>query len=57
MEIKKCPFCGNKSEILNVNDTELYVVMCLNCYAETNGFFEKKEAQKAWNQRTTNKYL
>jgi len=55
MEIKKCPFCGNKSEILNVNDTELYVVMCLNCYAESNGFFVKKEAQKAWNQRTMNK--
>lgn len=49
-DIKLCPFCGCKADVLEVG-TESYNVFCRDCRAETAWFFTIKEAIEAWNKR------
>ena len=50
-ELKKCPFCGGKAEMLNYSEDE-WLVRCTIC----DGMVEKwrktkKEAIEQWNRR------
>lgn len=61
MELKPCPFCGNKhvSKFMKVmpmrwrREIFLYGVSCdnLKCNARIQGFLSKKDAATAWNRR------
>ena len=47
-ELKSCPFCGGKAELLGL--TRLWV-RCTQCSAETNWYVFMDEAEEAWNRR------
>jgi Lar family restriction alleviation protein len=56
MELKPCPFCGGKAEVV---DNEYFVdVSCahIHCrgYAASLMYNNKKEAIEAWNRRADN---
>jgi Lar family restriction alleviation protein len=51
-KLKPCPFCGGEPFIKQYKDFYLYKVICENCYVETGGWCEKREAINAWNRRT-----
>ena len=54
-ELKPCPFCGGKAEIVNVNMGKFFDVSCkhLWCrgYAESVMYNTEVEAIEAWNHR------
>lgn len=53
MELKPCPFCGNKNvsgtQHLNPNN---YEILCMNCFARMRRS-AKRKAIEAWNRRAT----
>ncbi len=59
MELKACPFCGEKERIkLRKDDSNkrfrpCYFVTCLthDCGGEVGGFYTSDEAVTAWNRR------
>ena len=53
-KLKPCPFCGGEPYIKQYKDFYLYKVICENCYIETGGWREKRNAVKAWNRRHSN---
>ena len=60
-ELKACPFCGSKAEILELARTDkekqVVKVYCTNvaciCSQPAIGFVDQEEAVKAWNTRST----
>lgn len=48
IELKPCPFCNGKAEMMGI--TFVYV-KCLNCGVETMGYKEEEDAAFAWNRR------
>ena len=50
-ELKPCPFCGGKAEMLGEDDG-MYQVVCPNCAANIDNYDDEKEvAAKKWNKR------
>lgn len=51
-ELKTCPFCGRKAELIGVPKTEAlkYVVLCKDC-CNTFPHNTEEEAVEAWNRR------
>lgn len=50
IELKPCPFCGQKAEIYQLNNK--FESMCTNCTATIEWLFEsEQEAAEAWNRR------
>ena len=60
-ELKPCPFCGGKAEILEIGRTDrekqVVKVYCTNaaciCSQRNIGFLGQEEAVKAWNTRSS----
>ena len=51
-ELKPCPFCGYHAKFSESGeDSGIYIVFCLKCWCQTNEFYSKEEAGKAWNTR------
>ena len=54
-ELKRCPFCGGKAEIVPVYDNESgfsgYAVICADCGCGTIGSEDEIDAVNAWNTR------
>ena len=54
-ELKLCPFCGGKAEIVPVYDNESgfsgFSVCCADCYCGTVGCEDELDAVDAWNSR------
>jgi hypothetical protein len=51
-EVKPCPCCGGKAEIIEIEPMIQYV-SCTQCIMQTNTG-RKNEVIKAWNRRTGN---
>jgi len=51
-KLKPCPFCGGEGCVQVNGLTNTYGVVCLDCFAETQPFWQtEKEAIDAWNRR------
>ena len=51
-ELKCCPFCGGKAEMLNYSPTE-WLVHCIECDGMVENWRKtKQEAIEQWNTRT-----
>lgn len=56
-ELKSCPFCGGKADIVQISWCRLFSVRCVDEYhnckviPETQYFSDKQEAIEAWNRR------
>lgn len=56
-ELKKCPFCGGKAEMIYTKSIESWTVECAldkgecNVIPGTRPFDTKEEAIAAWNRR------
>ena len=48
-ELKPCPFCGGKAEI--ISGVGFFCVSCSFCCGETNLYNTKQDAIYAWNKR------
>lgn len=48
VKLKPCPFCGGKAKTIENN---YYVVMCKNCFSETDRYHKQEEAITQWNTR------
>jgi Lar family restriction alleviation protein len=55
MELKACPCCGSKAEILSGNiDASLHAIFgvgCPQCGICARGFHSQSEATEVWNKR------
>lgn len=53
IELKPCPFCGNKMVAVARSFVGIYMIKCFKCGATTSfqGKEEKEEASEAWNNR------
>lgn len=62
-EIKNCPFCGSKAELVRDNRIGLYAVQCTECKCMTTFQFDfgkgkeesKRKAIEVWNRRRRTK--
>jgi Lar family restriction alleviation protein len=57
-ELKPCPFCGGKAEVMNddffeVFDANAFWIKCTECGLTTGDSATEEEAIKAWNRRGT----
>ena len=51
IELKRCPFCGGKAEMLG-DDDKVYQVLCPNCNANIEEYdYEKNVSAERWNSR------
>ena len=50
IELKPCPFCGEKAILDETNENEVFVG-CYNCYAHTGLYCYEQDAIDAWNSR------
>lgn len=56
-ELRKCPFCGGKADIVQISWCRLFSARCVDEYhnckviPETQYFSDKQEAIEAWNRR------
>lgn len=54
-ELKNCPFCGGKAEIICFafpGNSRNYYPKCKKCGCELRAYSSKQNAKKAWNKRT-----
>lgn len=51
LDLKPCPFCGNKAYLLNMEDRDGYDVKC-NCRARIVDCGSRDLAIEAWNRRS-----
>ena len=52
-ELKPCPFCGGKAEVVPYSvygKVKSYFVNCLNCGCQIRDYTSKQNAEKAWNE-------
>ena len=50
-ELKPCPFCGGKAEIIGYDDG-LFQAVCRGCDGTQDNFFDSpEEAAESWNNR------
>ena len=49
--LKPCPFCGSKAVGMVDDNYSNYWVQCTNCFAQSDAFFTKPDAVRAWNAR------
>ena len=49
--LKPCPFCGSKAVGAVDDNYSNYWVQCTDCFAQSDAFFTKEDAVKAWNAR------
>ena len=50
-ELKPCPFCGGKAEVLYTSKYECFVYCRRGCAEQTRLYKTKGSAIKAWNRR------
>lgn len=50
-KLKKCPFCGNKAELVDAGEIRMISVFCTKCGASTEIVDTKDKAIKLWNKR------
>lgn len=53
-ELKSCPFCRGKAEVVPYSvygKVKRYFVNCLNCGCQIRDYTSKQNAEKAWNRR------
>lgn len=51
-KLKPCPFCGGEAETIENNHyTDVWSVMCKNCFAESDRYHTEESAIEAWNTR------
>lgn len=53
-ELKPCPFCGGKAEVVPYSvygKVKSYFVNCLKCGCQIRDYTSKQNAEKAWNRR------
>lgn len=53
-ELKPCPFCGGKAELVGTGNfcgNCAYSVSCTSCNCNTDWLANKKEVVEAWNKR------
>ena len=61
MELKRCPFCGGKAEVLKVNYDRYRIITCNLCrikfgiLTRSGAFHTEQEAIEAWNRRADEK--
>ena len=56
-ELKRCPFCGGESVLLNSSreipeESAVFWVYCKNCSATSMTYDKREEAIECWNTRT-----
>lgn len=52
-ELKECPFCGSKAELMLASDNGWVVACQGECEAQTCSWVAPKNAIAAWNRRPT----
>lgn len=50
-EMKPCPFCGGKAELVSVGKYEWFAKCHKGCVEQTHLYKAKSSAVKAWNRR------
>ena len=54
-ELKPCPFCGGKAEIVETYDEVYpYQACCIDCFCQTIMIKSLDEAKRIWNRRADN---
>ena len=57
-ELKLCPFCGGKAELLIVPDKQTkWIVRCRSCFTNNCTFVSDHDAVEAWNRRASNEQV
>ena len=52
-ELKPCPFCGGKAELLIVpGQQSKWIVRCTKCYCNCGVDISDHDAVERWNERT-----
>jgi len=51
-DLKPCPFCGSKAELLNMGEDFPHIVVCTNCGSAGATYETEQEAIEAWNKRS-----
>lgn len=53
-ELKPCPFCGGKAEIITLMGVNAKYIQCENCRISTEVSGEEKILIELWNRRIDN---
>ena len=50
-EVKTCPFCGGKADLVQNVRTGFWYVICRNCDIGTFQYSTAEKARRVWNRR------
>lgn len=53
-ELKPCPFCGGKAELILIKGMDEKYIKCTNCGVSTLLSIERKTVIREWNRRADN---